>query len=90
MKLSPEALRLRSRKEAESVAHVTMHSIYPVKVQVFKLCSRCILPPFHAFGLHPCLHGTMHMNFLIHFTNRFGNFTGAAPVYPEKQSRPYE
>lgn len=86
MKLSAEAPTKGSEfwgREAESVAPVTMHSIHPIKVQFFKLRPRCILPPFQAFGLHPCLHRTMHVNFLVPFTNRFWNSTGLAQIHPE-------
>jgi hypothetical protein len=67
------------------VAHVTIHSIHPVKVDVFKLRPRRIPPPFQAFGLHPCLHGTMHVNLRVpgQFSNRFWNTTGVAQVHPE-------
>jgi len=80
MKLSAEAPQ---RREAESVAHVTMQSIHPLKVQVFKLRPRRILPLVQPFGLLPCLHGTMHKNFLLSFSDRFRNFTEVAPVHPE-------
>ena len=83
LKNPPLSRRFQSRRVGESVAHVTIPSIHPVKVQLFKLRPRRILPPLQAFGIHPCLYGTMHENFLVPFSNRFWNTTGAAQVPPE-------
>jgi hypothetical protein len=50
-------------------------------VELLILRPRRILPTLQALGLHPCLHGTMHVNYVPR--SRFWNFTVAAPIHPE-------
>ena len=74
-----EANKETASKKAEVGAHTSIH---PLAVCVIELRPGQVVPAFQTIGFHPDLHGPMHMDLFLLFTDRLRRLTRATPINP--------